>query len=144
MGQTETISSAGDSPFVRQMLGDLFEPASDEPIERLQNKKCLAEAVEQLPGRIATGEVGQLVCEEASLVFDSEVIDSLRTTDLRLSDARGKGQRDGCRRAEANGPTQTHGGGQALDETSRGTKAPGIQQASEVEGRSTEDQQRQQ
>jgi hypothetical protein len=28
-GETETISGAGDSPFVRQMLGDLFEPASE-------------------------------------------------------------------------------------------------------------------
>jgi hypothetical protein len=35
-GETKTISGAGDGPFVGQVLGDLFEPPSDEAVERLQ------------------------------------------------------------------------------------------------------------
>ena len=141
-GETETVPGASDGAFVGQMLRDLLEPAPDEPVEWLQEEKGLANAVKQLPRWITAYQVGQLVCEEAFLVFEGEIADPLGAADFRLSDARGKGHWDSCRSAQPNGPAQTHGGGQPVEEPSRGTKAARLQQPSEIQNRSAEDQQR--
>jgi hypothetical protein len=143
-GETESIPCAGHGAFVGQVLGDLLEPSPDEPVERLQEENRLAESVEQLPGRITAGQMCQLVGEETRLMLDSEVADPFGTTDLRMSDARRKGHRDGLGGAEPKGSPKTHGGGQAFDQSSRRTNAAGLQKPLEIEGRSAEDQQRHQ
>ena len=67
--ETESVAGAGHGTFVGQMFRDLLEPASDEPIEWLQEEDGLTEPVEKLPGRIMAGQVSQLVREEALLMF---------------------------------------------------------------------------
>ena len=93
-GKPETIPGAGHGAFVGQVLGDLLEPATYEPVERLQNERGLAEAVDQLPCRIATGEMGQFVCKETCLMLDGEIAHPFGTADLRSSDAGGEGNGD--------------------------------------------------
>jgi hypothetical protein len=93
-GKTEPVAGAGDGPLVGQMLGDLLETTPDEPVEGLQEEDGLADSVEQLPGRIAACQVGQLVSEETLLVFLREVADSLGTADFRTPDSGGEGDRD--------------------------------------------------
>ena len=140
-GETEPVSGAGYRTVVGQVLGDLLEPTSDDPIEWLQEEEGLANAVEQLPGRITAGQVRQLVREEAFPTFEGEIADALGTADLGLSDARGKGHCNGWRSAQPDCPAQTHGSGQAVEEPSRGTKTARLQQSSEIEDRAAEDQQ---
>jgi hypothetical protein len=142
-GETEAVSGAGDRAIVGQMLCNLFQAASDDSVERLQEEDGFTESVEELPGRIAAGQVGQLVREEAFLMNEGEIANALWTADLGLSDARGKGHCNGWRSAQPKCPAQTHGSGQAIEEPSRGTKAARLQQPSEIQDRAAEDQQRQ-
>ncbi len=114
--ETESVAGTGHGTFVGQMFCDLLEPSPDDPIEWLQEEDGLTEPVEKLPGRITAYQVGQLMCVEAILVFEGEIADPLGAADFRLSDARGKGHCDSCRSAQPNGPAQTHGGGQPVEE----------------------------
>jgi len=140
-GETDPVAGAGYRAVVGQVFGDLFEPAPDEAVEWLQEEDGFTESVEELPGRIAAGQVGEFVREEALLMFEGEIADPLGTADLRLSDARGKGHCDGRRRAQSNRLSQTHGCGQAVEEAPRGTKATRFEEPSEIDNRATEDQQ---
>jgi hypothetical protein len=92
--ETESVAGASDGPLVGQVLGDLLEPAPDESVEGLQEEDRLTDAVEQLPGRIAARQVGELVGEQTPAVFLGEFADSLGTADFRMSDPCGEGDRD--------------------------------------------------
>jgi hypothetical protein len=111
--EAEPVAGAGHCAFIGQVFGDLLESTTHEAIEGLQNKERLAKPIKKLPGRIAAGKVGQLVREETRPVLASKVVCPFGTADLQSSDAGRKRHRDGCRSAEANGPTQTHGASSA-------------------------------
>jgi len=113
--EAEPVAGAGYSAFIGQVFGDLLESTTHEAIEGLQNKERLAKTIKKLPGGITAGKMGQLVCEETRPVLASKVVYPFGTADLQSSDAGRKRHRDGCRRAEAHWPAQTHGGGQTLD-----------------------------
>lgn len=88
--EAEPVPGAGDGALVGEVLGNFLESAPHHPVEWLQAHDGFANAVEQLPCGVASGDVGDLVREETCLVFDGEFADPFGTTDLRLSDAGGK------------------------------------------------------
>jgi hypothetical protein len=143
-GETEPVAGAGDRPLVSQVLGDFFEPAPDESVERLQEEKSFTEAVDQLPHRVSAREVSQLVREEALLMLGRQIGNPLRTADLGPPEAGREGHRDGSRSAQANGASKAHGGGQTIEQSSRRSETASLQQPSEVEDRTTESEQGQQ
>ena len=140
-GKTETVSRTGHGAFIGEVFGNFLEPAADNSIEGLQKKYGFTEAVDQLPGRIVAGEMGQLVGEEALLVFDGEIADPFGATDLGPPDTGGKRHRYSSRGAELNCLAKTHCGGQAFDEPSRRSHSAGPQKPFEIEDGTAEDQQ---
>ena len=101
-GESEAVAGAGYRALVGQVLGDLFEPAPDDPVEWLQEEDGFTNSVDELPGGVTAGEVGQLVREEAFLMLEGEIADPLGTADLGPFDARGKGNRNRRRCAQSN------------------------------------------
>ena len=142
-GKTQAVTGTRNGPLVGEVLGDFFQAAPDEPVERLQKKKGFSEAVEQLPRRVTARQVGQLMGEEALFVLDGEIVDPFRATHLWPLDTGGEGYRDRGRGAQADLAAHAHSDGQSVEKLIPGAESPRLQQASEIERRPAESQHRQ-
>jgi hypothetical protein len=134
--QTEAVAGAGRSALVGQVLGNLLEAATYQPIEGLEHEQPLTETIEELPGGVATGEVGDFVREEPCLVLTGKLVHPFGTADLRLSDSRCKGHRDGFGSADFDMLPKTHRRRQSHHEVAGRLETPGSQQSFEIEDRS--------
>ena len=87
-GETDPVAGAGYRAVVGQVFGDLFEPAPDEAVEWLQEEDGFTESVEELPGRIAAGQVGEVVREEALLMVEGGIESKQRQAETVLASSR--------------------------------------------------------
>jgi hypothetical protein len=88
--------------------------------------------------------VSEFVREEPGLVFYREITDPVGTTDFGSSNSCSKGHGDGFRGAEQHPPVKAHRSRETLDQPTRWPEATGFKQASEVEHRAAENEEREQ